>query len=167
MIVAGAVARLALRYPGLATASLSAAMLSAALVFHYLGDMRPCELCMAQRRCHAAALALGIASAATRGRLSRSLALASAAALGVGAGYAGYHVGVEQGLWAASCSAIGPTADTTVDLLASLSAKPAPKCDEVAWQALGLSMAAWNGIISAVGAAAAAVASMRGTALRP
>lgn len=136
--------------PGAAAAAFSAAMLAGALAFEHLGGMKPCELCMAQRWCHMTALGLGLASLNARGRTAMPLALASGIALVAGAAVAGYHVGVEEGLWAASCSTASTLGRTLEELLASLSALPAPRCDEVAWRAIGLSMAAWNGLASLV-----------------
>jgi disulfide bond formation protein DsbB len=82
------------------------------------------------------------------GRPRPVLALA-ALALAVNVGLAIFHVGVEQGWFALpeSCSAVG-AAVTVEDLRAQLAAAPA-RCDEVALSLLGLSLAAWNGLLAA------------------
>ena len=72
-----------------------------------------------------------------------SLSAATTAAI------AGYHVGVEQQLWAgpASCSS-ALASGSTAALVDSLLATPVIRCDEIAWSFAGLSMAGWNMLAS-------------------
>ena len=79
-----------------------------------------------------------------------------------GAGLAGFHVGVEQHWWAglAACEG-GPAGETVAELRERLLNAPPARCDEVAWPLLGLSMAAWNGLLSLGLAGLAAVAALR------
>ena len=85
-------------------------------------------------------------------------ALAGLATAGVG----GYHVGVEQGWWEgpASCSAQGVGGVNPDALFEQIMAAPIVRCDEIAWQMAGLSMAGWNMVIS-LGLAALWIAALR------
>ena len=124
-----------------------ALLLAAALASQYIGGLAPCELCIWQRWPHLAAIALGAGFLLTGRRLFGALAAAS---LVVGAGIAAYHVGVEQQWWAGpgACSGAGLGEMTGSQLLDITVADVIVRCDEVAWSMFGLSMAAWNGLLS-------------------
>ena len=124
-----------------------ALLLVAALASQYIGGLAPCELCIWQRWPHLAAIALGAGFLLTGRRLFGALAAAS---LVVGAGIAAYHVGVEQQWWAGpgACSGAGLGEMTGSQLLDITVADVIVRCDEVAWSMFGLSMAAWNGLLS-------------------
>jgi disulfide bond formation protein DsbB len=126
----------------------SAALLAGAFAFQAFG-YAPCHLCLLQRWPHAAAVLLGGLALALGWRLLPWLGAAAAlttAALGL------YHTGVERQWWQ------GPTTCTSgsiegvdpTDLLNQILAAPIVRCDEVAWQMLGLSMASWNMLASLV-----------------
>lgn len=126
----------------------SAALLAGAFAFQAFG-YAPCHLCLLQRWPHAAAVLLGGLALALDWRLLPWLGAAAAlttAALGL------YHTGVERQWWQ------GPTTCTSgsiegvdpTDLLNQILAAPIVRCDEVAWQMLGLSMASWNMLASLV-----------------
>ncbi|MEQ3708433.1 MAG: disulfide bond formation protein B [Tateyamaria sp.] len=126
----------------------SALLLGGAFVFQLLG-YAPCKMCIWQRYPHAAAIALG--ALAFFVPLPALIALGALAALTT-ASIGGYHMGVEQGWWEGptSCSAgaidnIDPDA-----LFDQIMAAPLIRCDEIAWQLAGLSMAGWNMVISLV-----------------
>ncbi len=149
----------------------SLAALAAAFGFQHLGGLEPCPLCIWQRWPHVATALLAAASLGFRGPAAAALlALAGVAAL-AGAGLAGFHAGVEQHWWAglAACEG-GPPADTVAELRERLLNAAPARCDEVAWSFLGLSMAAWNGLLSlalagmAAGALRRRVPAMRSTA---
>lgn len=126
----------------------SLAMLAGAFAFQYIGGLAPCHLCLLQRWPHAAALAIGLLALAIPGRL---LPLAGAAAALTTAGIGIYHTGVERLWWAGptSCSAGSIAGLDVKDLLdPSIVVAPVIRCDEVAWQMLGLSMASWNVVLS-------------------
>ena len=126
----------------------SAALLLAAFGFEYFGGLAPCKLCLWQRWPHAAVIAFSLLGlAGLRPGLAFAAITLSAAAT---AAIAGYHVGVEQGLWdgPASCSSAPESGDAGA-LLDSLLATPVARCDEIAWAFAGLSMAGWNLVISA------------------
>ena len=126
----------------------SLAALMGAFAFQYIGGLAPCHLCLLQRWPHAAALAIGLLALAIPGRL---LPLAGAAAALTTAGIGIYHTGVERLWWAGptSCSAGSIAGLDVKDLLdPSIVVAPVVRCDEVAWQMLGLSMASWNVVLS-------------------
>jgi disulfide bond formation protein DsbB len=126
----------------------SLALLLGALAFQYIGGLAPCQLCLWQRWPHAAAVVIGALALAMPGRVLPLLgALAALASAGIGL----FHTGVERGWWEglASCSAgsisgldVNDLLDPTVEIAAVV------RCDEVAWQMLGLSMASWNALAS-------------------
>jgi disulfide bond formation protein DsbB len=85
-----------------------------------------------------------------KGPLARLLAVCGAMAAAVTGGYGVYHTGVERGWFAGpdTCTG-GSVAGLSADeLLDQIMAAPLVKCDEVAWQMLGLSMASWNAVAS-------------------
>ncbi|PIL12407.1 hypothetical protein P775_28295 [Puniceibacterium antarcticum] len=127
----------------------SAALLIGALGFQYIGGMPPCHLCYLQRYPHMVAVVIGVVALFLSSRLLPifgALAALTSANIGV------YHTGVERGWWE------GPTTCTSgaIDglsadaLLQQIMAAPMVRCDDVAWQMLGLSMASWNAIASLV-----------------
>jgi len=126
----------------------SIALLGGAFVFQTLG-YAPCKLCLWQRWPHAAAIFVGALALLTGWRFWPWLGAAAAA---LTSGFGVYHTGVEQGWW------VGPTTCTSGpiggmsagDLLAQINAAPLIRCDEVAWALMGVSMASWNAILSAV-----------------
>ncbi len=139
-----------------------AAALAAAFAFQHLGGLEPCTLCIWQRWPHAGITVLAVLSLCIRGPWAAVPAgLAGAAAL-AGAGLAGFHVGVEQHWWPglASCAG-GPPAETVAELRERLLGAAPARCDEPAWSFAGLSMAAWNGLLSLALAGLAAGAAWR------
>ena len=151
-----------------AIAAGSLAALAAAFAFQHLGGLEPCPLCIWQRWPHVATallalLALGVREPAA----ALAVGLAGVAAL-AGAGLAGFHAGVEQQWWAGlEACAGGPPADTVAELRERLLNAAPARCDEVAWSFLGLSMAAWNGLLSlALAGMAAGALRRRGPAMR-
>ena len=124
----------------------SAALLLGAFGFQLMG-YAPCKLCLWQRWPHGAAVAIGLLAYFSRIRLLPLLGALSAAitgALGV------YHAGVEIGFFEGpdTCTS-NPIANLDTDqLMDQILGAPLIRCDEIAWQFLGLSMAGWNAIIS-------------------
>src|SRR5690606_3838003 len=96
---------------------------------------------------HVLALILGAIALVTRHRI---VAYAAAAACATSAALGLYHTGVERDWWE------GPTACTSGsvsnvsadELFDRIMSAPLVRCDEVAWQMMGLSMASWNAIAS-------------------
>ena len=131
-----------------AAAGGSALMLAGAFAFQYIGGLAPCQLCLWQRWPHAAAVLIGVIAFFIPGRLLPVLGAVAAfatAAIGV------FHVGVEQKWWEGlpSCTASSLTGVSGADLLnPDVTIGAVVRCDEIAWQMLGISMAGWNVIIS-------------------
>lgn len=127
-------------------------VLGGALAFQYLGGLRPCVLCLYQRWPWGVVIALAaLALVAHRAPAVRAgLVMLAGLTLWVGAAIAGFHVGVEQGWWqgTAECGAQALNLDDVAALTDQLMATPLVRCDEVAWQMLGISMAGYNAIIS-------------------
>ena len=126
----------------------SASLLAGAFAFQAFG-YAACHLCLLQRWPHAVAILIGVLALTVRWR---PLAWLGAAAALATAGLGLYHTGVERHWWE------GPTTCTSgsiagvdpKDLLNQILAAPIVRCDEVAWQMLGLSMASWNMLASLV-----------------
>ncbi|MEL6233446.1 MAG: disulfide bond formation protein B [Pseudomonadota bacterium] len=125
----------------------SAALLLAALGFQYLGGLAPCAMCIWQRWPHAVALGAAALGLSVMPRLAAGL---GAAAMLTGAGLALYHVGVEQRWWEgpATCSAGDISGLSAEALMAQIMTAPIVRCDEIAWELAGISMAGWNGLAS-------------------
>lgn len=125
----------------------SLALLVGAFGFQHLGGLPPCKLCIWQRYPHALAVLIGVAAVAIRGRLLPLLGLAAALTT---AGVGLYHTGVERGWWEGptTCTSSGTSGLSADDLFDKIMTAPIVRCDDVAWELLGLSMASWNGILS-------------------
>jgi len=140
----------------------SGGLLAAALFFQAVG-YAPCELCILQRWPHLAAAVVAVAVAATGFRRAWGILGLIAAVLATG--FAVYHVGVEQAWWAGPSACAGGLGDlsavTPQELLARIQGAQVVRCDEPGWYFLGLTMAAWNAILSAVLALAWAMALRR------
>jgi len=127
----------------------SAALLAGAFAFEYIGAMAPCQLCLWQRWPHA--IAVGIMLGALALRKGRLLPLLGMAAALTTAAIGGFHVGVEQGWWEglAACTASSLAGVSVADLLNPNVSVGAPiRCDAIAWQMFGISMAGWNMLVS-------------------
>lgn len=124
----------------------SALLLGAAFVFQAMG-FAPCAMCLWQRWPHAAAIGLAAVGVVFPSAL---LALAGAASVATSAGLAVFHTGVERAWWAgpATCSSGSTAGLSAEELLDQIMAAPLVRCDEVAWELLGLSMASWNALAS-------------------
>jgi disulfide bond formation protein DsbB len=128
----------------------SAGLLAGAFAFQYIGGLAPCQLCLWQRWPHGASVLIGLAALALGWRV---LALLGAMAALTSAAIGAFHVGVEQKWWEglASCTAGSIKGISTADLLNPDVVVAAPvRCDAIAWQMLGVSMAGWNVILSLV-----------------
>lgn len=124
----------------------SFALLSGAFIFQSLG-YAPCPMCLWQRYPHVVAIVIGLIAFILPGRI---LPLLGAAAALTTAGIGVFHTGVERGWWEgpSTCSS-QPIGDLSPEeLLDQIMNAPLVRCDEVAWQLLGLSMASWNALFS-------------------
>jgi disulfide bond formation protein DsbB len=131
---------------GLAAAG-SAGLLAGAFLFQHVAGLAPCPMCVWQRWPHAAALALGLLMLSPALRTAGWLRGLGALAMLISAGLAAFHTGVERASTCAGGQQGGMSAD---QLMSSIMQAPIVRCDEVAWQLWGLSMASWNGILSLI-----------------
>ncbi len=125
----------------------SAALLLGAYGFQHIGGLAPCKLCLWQRWPHAAAILIGgLVLLSGRAQLAWLGALAALSTAAVGA----YHVGVEQNWWEGptSCTSSGIGGLSTDALMEQILSAPLVRCDDIAWQLAGISMAGWNAILS-------------------
>lgn len=131
----------------LAAAGGSLALLFGAFAFQHIGGLAPCKLCIWQRYPHVAAILIG--AVALFVPLPALIALGALAALTTAA-IGGYHVGVEQGWFEGptACTASGTSGVDADALFDQIMAAPLIRCDEIAWQFAGLSMAGWNMVLS-------------------
>ena len=149
---------------------LSAAMLAIAHAFQTFGGLAPCTLCLRQREVYWVALALAAIGSATQftpfgARLRALICGALAVVFLAGAAVAAYHAGAEWKWWPGPTTCSGGGAAASASAMAALlqGAKvAAPRCDQAAWIWLGLSMAGWNGLISAGLCALSALAALKG-----
>lgn len=148
---------------GLVVAASSALILAAALASQYFGGLQPCELCIWQRWPYVGAIVVGLAAWLAPRRLAGGLMALAALILLGDAAIAAFHVGVEQHWWAgtAACGANQGPVTSIDDMRARLLATPMVRCDEIAFQFLGLSMAGWNMLAALALAAFAALAARK------
>jgi len=126
----------------------SGAMLATAHAFQRFGGLQPCPLCLDQRNWHwgvvGAALALYVLTRLQSRWLRLAAVLIGLVLIGSFA-QAAYHVAVEQHWVTATCDTRINLNDLAFD---PTGAVHAPKCDEIAWQFAGISMAGYNAIVS-------------------
>lgn len=126
----------------------------------------PCELCLAQRWPYdigvplAAFVAL-LANRAPQVWVRSGLALLAVIFLGSMV-FGIYHTGVEAHIWEGptACTGSATTAANMKDFLKQLQHVDVVRCDVVSLHVLGLSLATWNALISALIAALAARAAL-------
>jgi disulfide bond formation protein DsbB len=118
-------------------------LLVGAIGSEVLGGLNPCEMCYWQRYGHWAGLTFATL-ALLLPKARRPLLLLAALGIAVSGAIGVYHGGVEAAWWEGftTCTATG--ARSLQDILRT----PLVRCDQVQWAFLGLSMAAWNAIIS-------------------
>ncbi len=128
----------------------SAGLLLGALTFQYLGGLSPCPMCIWQRWPHLLSASLAVLFVAALPR--RWVAGLGALAMTVSAGLGLFHAGVEQKWWEgpSTCSSGAIDGLSTEQLLESIMEAPMVRCDEIVWDFLGLTMAGWNAVASAL-----------------
>ena len=125
----------------------SMAVIFAAYYFEYIGGLFPCKLCYWQRYPHFMnILILPVFYFFPM----RSLIFIGMSSMLVSTTLAFYHVGIEQKYWPGpnSCSNASIEGLTTDQLLDQIMSAPIVRCDEIAWEFMGVSMAGWNVLIS-------------------
>ena len=144
-------------------ALLGAMMLMTAYGFEYIGGLLPCRMCYWQRIPHAVVIALPVLLMIFGRRYAGLLAFGAGDIMLISAGLGFWHSGVEWGFLPGptGCSGnIDFSGDVSAVLDGLLSAKTI-RCDEVPWSFLGLSMAGWNLVISALMALYALISATR------
>ena len=124
----------------------SAALLLGAWTFQYFG-LAPCPMCIWQRWPHGAAVAIGMIALFLPHVL---LALLGAFAAAATAAVAVYHSGVERGFWdgPATCGGSDTGGLSADQLLERIMDAPLVRCDEIAWQILGVTLPNLNAAFS-------------------
>lgn len=142
----------------------SGGLLAMAYVFQYGFGFWPCTMCYWQRWPHWLMLGLGILAFLPLQASHKILLMLAAAVLLASAGLALWHSGVEYGLLPGPTACSGGLAldGDPAAVLDRLLATPAPRCDEVTWSFVGMSMANWNGILSLAMAGLAVMLLLKG-----
>lgn len=145
---------------------ISAATIGGAWIFQAMG-YPPCELCLSERIPYyvgvpvaGATLILALRKVRAPARLGFILLFVIFAC---SAGFGVYHAGVEWHFWQGPTACTGSTltkASSMQEFLHQLQTQKIVRCDAVAIRVFGLSLAAWNALISA-GLAVLAVWSAR------
>ncbi len=132
----------------------STGILSGALIGQYFFDLYPCHLCIYQRWPHGLVMAIAFVGFifSALDKRSRLLLLLCAVILLVGAGIATYHAGVESGIFKGpdGCSASASGTQSLEELRAQIAGAALVSCSQAMAYIFGLSMAAWNAMISLV-----------------
>ena len=136
-----------LRIPFQVTLLVSIAIIGFVLFAEHVQHYAPCELCLRERLPWYFLIGLGLVGLVFP---SRWLLMLIGITLLVSAGLGLHHAGVEQHWWPGptECTSGSSGAKTVEELKAMLMREKVVQCDEIAWKFLGLSMAAWNGLIS-------------------
>jgi len=150
---------------------ISGGLLIGAWTFQYGFGYPPCTMCYWQRHAHKVVLviaAVAIALSVSGKPLPKLFGPLLALAFLGSAYFAFWHVGVEfkifEGPKLCAAGGGGMAGFDPNDPLGGLDQKiKGPACSEALWHFLGLSMAAWNGIISVIGAALMLILSRKGT----
>lgn len=135
------------RWPLLALI-VSAGMLAVAHASQRFWGLAPCMLCLEQRNAHWGVIAVSLAALIILRMRPNAQRLANVL-IGLvfiaSAAIALYHVAVEQGWVIAQCDAASLDDITTFGAGGALEM---PRCDEIAFSVLGVSMAGWNALAS-------------------
>ena len=127
----------------------SLGLLLGAYAFEYLGNLKPCKMCLWQRWPHIVAILIGTLIIYTKSTLLMRIV---GLILLVGALIAFYHAGVELKLWEgpSTCTSGSINNLSSTELMNKILQAPIIRCDEIQWSFAGLSMATWNGIFSLI-----------------
>ncbi len=130
----------------------SVSSLSAAYISQYEFGLFPCMLCLYQRIPFFFVAIVSALSLFIKGKLKLILVSLCGLALLVGAGIAFYHVGVEQGKFELSsgCDLNDAIPSTIEEMTQQLLGKPHVSCDKPQFVFMGISMAGYNFLFSAM-----------------
>jgi disulfide bond formation protein DsbB len=145
----------ALRHASAAFLILGAAVVGFVLFSQYVQGYEPCELCLRERWPWYFTMALGLIGVIAPSRWI--LALIGVTLL-ISAGLGFHHAGVELHWWEgpSACTGGNMGAHSVEELRVMMMRQTrVVQCDAVSWSFLGLSMAAYNGILSLIAGAAA------------
>jgi disulfide bond formation protein DsbB len=135
---------------GVGLLAASAAPLGLALLSQYGFGLHPCELCIWQRYPYGALIAVALLALAWPRFIKQAL-ITSLLLWATEAALAAYHVGVEQGWWASASGCSANAASASLEALkAQIMGAPLVACDQPELVVLGLSMAGWNVLYSAL-----------------
>lgn len=143
--------------------------LMSALIAQYAYGLQPCILCIYQRWPFGITAVLAIIGLILLHEEKRVKTVALLVCLSgfvylAGGIIAFYHNGVEQHWWSSFLEgcAVNFDAGSSEDLMALIENSQAARCDEIPWAdpVFGLSMAAWNMIISPIAAAGCLLSSL-------
>ena len=129
----------------LSVALAGSATFAYALYTQYVLGLAPCALCIWQRYGLGIGIAGALLAAVSPGRAGK-VTFGTLAVLGFAfeAGAAIFHTGVERKWWEGLSTCSGASVPETYDPTALAAATSVPRCDEITWDFLGLSMANWN-----------------------
>jgi disulfide bond formation protein DsbB len=135
---------------------IAAATIAGAWIFQAFG-IAPCELCLSERIPYYVGVPVAALTLIFALRESKALMLVGFILLflifAFSAGFGIYHAGVEWHFWEGPTACTGSTmtkATSMQDFLHQLQTVKVVRCDAVAIRILGLSLAGWNAVISAV-----------------
>jgi disulfide bond formation protein DsbB len=141
--------------------AVASATIAGAWIFQFLG-YAPCELCLEERIPYYIGVGLAALTVVFAVLNRKSLVQFGLGALALvflgSAVFGAYHAGVEWGFWRGPTDCTGSIEQPALvsDFLKQLQTTKVVRCDDVALRVLGLSLAAWNALIS-TGLAALAV----------
>jgi len=146
----------------LAICVIAFATIAGAWFFQLVLGIRPCPMCLEQRYAYYIGIPLAaVLAMVAAGEGPRSLLVAGFAVLFCvtvfNSAFGAYHAGVEWGFWPGPTECTGSAVDfgNPGNLLENLKTAKVVRCDEVQWSFLGLSLAGYNALISALMAALA------------
>jgi disulfide bond formation protein DsbB len=133
--------------------SISLLALIMALIAEHVFGLAPCILCIYQRIPYLLGAGIALAGFVLFRFFGKPLAAQRATALCAvvflaEAALAFYHSGVEQHWWVSIFEGCKVSFSDGGDLLAQIEQAQAVRCDEIPWQLFGLSMAAYNTLMS-------------------
>ena len=141
----------------LAIMTIAAATLAGAWFFQLVLEILPCPMCLEQRYAYyfevpfALLVAIAAAKGAPRGVVLAGLAILALAALS-NVVFGTYHAGVEWKFWPGptDCTGSGFNPGKAGSLFEQLDKVKVIRCDEVQFRFLGISLAGYNALISAL-----------------
>jgi disulfide bond formation protein DsbB len=119
-----------------------------------IGHLVPCELCLAQRQAYYWGVPVLALILILWNRIPLAVwygTMAIAAAIFVWSTYmGGYHAGVEWGFWPGPTACTGNGGDLNFNDLSTGNVEKVVPCDQVQFRFLGISLAGYNALLSAL-----------------